>query len=144
MIRRIEKFTPDDLTFVAHQDLPGELVIAGFMECSKRPQDYCMMSCFLGDRLFAVMGVRRLHIRCGEVFVIPMGKIPPIAFHKCARDLIRYAFTELGYNRLQATTKANSAKDQAWARSQGFDCEGILKGFDPITKQDHMVYGRVA
>src|SRR6266404_2874717 len=81
--------------------------------CASNP-DYCIWSCFADDEFFAIMGVRRLHPTCGEVFAIPLGYRRPVSLHHCAKAVVGYCFSNLGYNRLQATAEVGSEKNNAW------------------------------
>lgn len=134
----IRRFVRDDL---AGATIPPE-VSDGLAIFETNP-NYCIMSCLRDGKVFAAIGIRRLHRTCGEAFVIPFGIPPALTLHRCTKELIQYAFTELGYNRIQATAVSDNAHNQRWLSSLGLTCEGLLKGFDPITGKDHLVYGRV-
>lgn len=67
----------------------------------------------------------------------------PILFHKEVIRLMTDFFALGLYHRLEITVKCGYTKGWDWAKSLGFECEGILRQYGH-DKSDHWIFSRLA
>lgn len=114
------------------------------IQAHQRP-GFTVMSIIHEGRLIGIMGVKEIHKGVGEVFAFLSQK--PHSFlmslHKSAKELINYCRDELKMHRIQATCQTNCKEARKWIERLGFGFEGTLKAYDPLTEEDHHIFGRV-
>jgi hypothetical protein len=67
----------------------------------------------------------------------------PIAFHKAVKLIIDFWFEKYQLARMQISVSVGYRAGYDWARSLGFNCEGIMKKFG-TAGEDCWLFGRVA
>jgi hypothetical protein len=78
-----------------------------------------------------------------SAFISEIVKEHPFTLHKTAKHLIGYAFAEFGIQRMQMSVRCGFNEGWDWARSLGFQCEGIMRQYGP-NKSDYWLFARVA
>lgn len=118
-------------------------VLSGICEFASHP-DWSILSCFSTSKLEAVFACKRIHASTGECIALPCQDFGPLALHKGALVAIQHWTEKLKYRRLQATVRSGDIKGGDWLVSLGFSQEGVLRSFDPLTLEDHLIFGRVS
>lgn len=65
-----------------------------------------------------------------------------ILFHKTVREFLIYAFEKYGLQRMQFSVRVGFKVGWDWARSLGFQCEGIMRAYGPEAT-DYWLFARV-
>jgi RimJ/RimL family protein N-acetyltransferase len=120
--------------------------LRGLVDNSSRPGLLTIQSLFTPDNiLVAVFGVKHIHSGVGEAFMIPCWGFEThrVLLVKATRILIDYCWDTLGLSRIQAPIRPHLLKEIRFLEFFGFVKEGILKGYDPESHEDLVMYGRV-
>lgn len=104
------------------------------------------LSLMNGHRLVCIAGVNYLRTGVGEVWLIPGIDVDKnkLEFYKTIKWLIEeYLMDTKQLHRLEMAIEDKWERGLRWAKSLGFEREGLMKKWSP-DKKDHILYARLA
>ncbi len=104
-----------------------------------------LVSIFRDDTVIAIVGLNRLRVGVGEVWLICSKFVNeiPYAFFRFIDQLINIFVMELmGLHRVQMAVDCRLPKNVKWAKTLGFQYEGLMKRYD-LEGNDHYLYAKV-
>ncbi len=96
------------------------------------------------NRVVAIVGLNHIRKGVSEAWVLISEEAysVKISFHKSILKILDQFEAGIPLHRVQLTVAENFSVGQAWARSLGFECEGLMKKFD-IEGGNHFLFARV-
>ena len=120
---KIVPYTPDHLEKIRLKDIyAGENIQAVGVPA---------VTFLVGDQPIAILGWILPALGIMQVMALISDDVRkvPLAFHKSVRNIIQYAFTVYKLRRMQMSVWCGYMEGYQWAKSLGFECEGIMKNY---------------
>ena len=92
----------------------------------------------------AVVGITEFMPRVAEIWSVTSERVREcrLYFHKTCNDMIDEHQKKLGLQRIQMTVEVGYDEGRDWALSLGFEQEGIMGKYDPVTGKSAFLFAR--
>jgi len=134
--KHLEGFTLREQDAEVLKDLGGDMEYFAQLSATQGPA----FTCFVGDEVMCVGGVRIIHQALGEGWVLtgPLVEKHPIYFHKGLLVYLDGVVEEYGLKRLQALVFDNNGTSKKWIERLGFRHEATMEKYSPSGVDAHI------
>ena len=145
---KVVDFKPGHLDFFQIQESPDMGAVsfekfAGELETLVQVDRAAIRSIISPGNVLAIVGIIKLSTGVVECFAFLAEGFErhAISLHKNILRMLEYV-EKMGYHRIQLTVVDGFEKAEKWAKSLGFEKEGLMRGYD-LNKKSHYLYARV-
>jgi hypothetical protein len=121
----------------------GELELEARIETALKANQCIVKTVFMGRQPLAVLGLTLIREGFAEAWSLTSEEVRdvPISFHRVVLGILSAYEKALRLTRIQMTVRENYEEGKRWARSLGFQEEGLMRKFGPDGSH-HFLYAR--